>query len=40
MIIKDKLFKLNVIDDIAEKRNILYDYINTFTTYKKSYMQY
>ena len=40
LLIKDNLFQLNVIDAIAENRNILEDYINTFTAYKKAERQY
>lgn len=40
LLIKDNLFQLNVIDAIAENKNILEDYINTFTAYKKAERQY
>ena len=40
LLIKDNLFQLNVIDAIAENSNILEDYINTFTAYKKAERQY
>jgi len=40
LLIKDNLFQLNVIDAIAENKNILEDYIKTFTAYKKAERQY